>query len=220
MNGTQLFTELREKGSGTTNEKKELALLAFNLGELTLAEQLVDELLVQDPENSVWIAYKGSLESMKGDGAPVVEAVEAVNTGFRYLDDAVRRTDGTLEKTRNGSVDQTAIDRRTTALMNRGGTAKAVPNEVFIKALQGANDYMEAAELFRLAGRDIVSADCYLNAAACFELDGKTGEAELWKREAARIIRTCIEAESNTIDEADRLLLLDVRIALMRQGLL
>ena len=180
--------ELRRNGTGALNDMKELAQLAFDLGDVILAEKLVEELRVLEPENPVWIAYTGSLESMKGDGAPVVAAIEAVQTGYRYLDDAVARTDGTLEKAENGSIDQAAIDQRTTALMNRAGTSKSVPNEVFIKALQGAHDYLEAAELFRLSGSELASASCYLDAAECFALDGQTGEAALWKREAARLV--------------------------------
>lgn len=199
---------------------KELAQLAFDLGDVILAEKLVEELRVLEPENPVWIAYTGSLESMKGDGAPVVAAIEAVQTGYRYLDDAVARTDGTLEKAENGSIDQAAIDQRTTALMNRAGTSKSVPNEVFIKALQGAHDYLEAAELFRLSGSELASASCYLDAAECFALDGQTGEAALWKREAARLVSDCLASGTENLGEADNLLLLDLQIALMREGLL
>lgn len=137
------FDELRQNGTGSIGDKAELAVLAFNLGELTLAEELVDDLRLEDSGNPVWTAYKGSLESMKGDGAPVVAAVQAVETGFRYLDEAVALTDGTLDKTESGAADAAMIDQRTTALINRGSTAKAVPNEVFIKALQGAHDYLE-----------------------------------------------------------------------------
>ena len=212
--------ELRRKGNGALNETKELAQLAFDLGDMKLAEELVDELCVLEPENPVWIAYKGSLESMKGDGALVVAAVQAVETGYRYLDDAVARTDGTYDKAENGSADQTEIDWRTTALINRGSTSKAVPNEVFIKALQGAQDYLEAAELFRLSGSELASANCYLDAAACFALDGKTGEAALWNREAARVVRDCLGSGTENLGEADYLLLLDLQIALTRQGLL
>ena len=212
--------ELRWNGTETLNETKELAQLAFDLGDVKLAEELVNELRVLEPENPVWIAYTGSLESMKGDGAPVVAAVQAVETGYRYLDDAVARTDGTLEKTESGSIDQAAIDQRTTALMNRAGTSKSVPNEVFIKALQGAHDYLEAAELFRLSGSELASASCYLDAAECFALDGQTGEAALWKREAARLVSDCLASGTENLGEADNLLLLDLQIALMREGLL
>lgn len=212
--------ELRRNGTGALNDMKELAQLAFDLGDVILAEKLVEELRVLEPENPVWIAYTGSLESMKGDGAPVVAAIEAVQTGYRYLDDAVARTDGTLEKAENGSIDQAAIDQRTTALMNRAGTSKSVPNEVFIKALQGAHDYLEAAELFRLSGSELASASCYLDAAECFALDGQTGEAALWKREAARLVSDCLASGTENLGEADNLLLLDLQIALMREGLL
>lgn len=212
--------ELRWNGTETLNETKELAQLAFDLCDVKLAEELVNELRVLEPENPVWIAYTGSLESMKGDGAPVVAAVQAVETGYRYLDDAVARTDGTLEKTESGSIDQAAIDQRTTALMNRAGTSKSVPNEVFIKALQGAHDYLEAAELFRLSGSELASASCYLDAAECFALDGQTGEAALWKREAARLVSDCLASGTENLGEADNLLLLDLQIALMREGLL
>jgi len=212
--------ELRRNGTGALNETKELAQLAFDLGDVELAEELVDELRVLEPENPVWIAYKGSLESMKGDGAPVVAAIEAVQNGYRYLDDAVSRTDGTYDKAENGSADQTEIDWRTTALINRGSTSKAVPNDVFIKALQGAQDYLEAAELFRISGNELASAHCYLDAAECFTLDGKTGEAALWNREAARLVRNCLGSGTENLGEADYLLLLDLQIVLMREGLL
>lgn len=41
----------------------------------------------------------------------------------------------------------------------------------------------------------------------------------IWKREAARVIRSCLESDTEQLGDADRLTLLDVQIALMREGL-
>ncbi len=212
--------ELRQSGSETVREREELAILSFDVGETEIAERLFDELLREDSGNPRWLAYKGSLESMKGDGAPVVAAVKAVETGYRYLDEAIARSDGTLEKARNATADRYAVESRVDALLNRGGTSKAVPNEVFLKALQGARDFLEASELFLLSDNELSYANCCLSAAECFALDGKHGEAAIWKREAARIVRERVTSDGKPLSEPDRMLLLDLEIALLKEGLL
>ncbi len=213
--------ELRASDPATVREREELAILAFEVGQAEFSERLIDGLLRENSGNPRWLAYKGSLESKKGDGAPVVAAVKAVETGYRYLDEAIARSDGTLEMAASGSADRSSIHGRVDALLNRAGTSKSVPNEVFLKARQGARDFLEAAELFRISGNELSYANCCLSASECFAIDGARGESEIWKREAARIVRERASSEAAaTLDDPERLLMLDLQIALLREGIL
>ncbi len=152
---------------------EEQAIAAFYAGKNTEAEMLFDRLLAVKSDSSIDLAFKGSLSAMRGGEAPPLAAVDIIAEAYTYLDRAVQLASNPGEKI--------------TSYMNRANVSKAVPDLVFGKALQGAEDFLAAAAEFKKLGSsdDMVSAYC--NAALCFELGGNKGEAETWFREAARI---------------------------------
>ncbi len=198
--------------------KEELALLALATSDRLTAEKLFNELLQEAPNNPTYIAYLGSLESMKGANASVVAAVEAVNKGYMFLDKAVVLTDGTFEKVKNGTASYDEIQHRYNALLNRGGNSQSVPNTVFLKAAQGAHDYLEAAEIARLSKSSLLAARCYYDAAICFSLDNKQNDAAVWKRESARIVRSMEDTDSLSLE--DKISLRNLQLNLLKEGLL
>lgn len=188
--------ELTNEKNPSVSLKQELALLALNSGDRLTAETLFKELLLTEPDNPTFTAYTGSLESMKGAGAPVVAAVEAVNRGYVLLDKAVLLTEGTLQKVKDKTASEEDILHRLNALLNRGGNSQSVPNTVFLKAAQGSQDYLEAAEIAFLDNNLLLAAGCYYDASICYSLDNKESDAVIWKREAARIFMKIQEVDN------------------------
>ena len=212
------IAQLKDVQQASEEEKAELALLSLNTGDRKTAEELFKALLSQHPDNPTYTAYTGSLESMKGAGASVIEAVEAVNKGYEYLDKAVLLTDGTLEKVKNGTASDDDILQRFNALLNRGGNSQSVPNSVFLKAAQGALDYLEAAEIARITGSTLLSAQCCYDAAVCFSLDDKQNDASVWKREAARLVKSFTLTDDCSLE--DKVQYVSLRKKLIQEGLL
>lgn len=215
------YEQLKKIDGLSEKEQEELALIAFENGDKEEAEKIFSLLLTKQPNNPTYIAYKGSLESMKGANASVFAAVEAVNKGYSYLDKAVLLTEGTLEKVKSGKATEEEIAHRYSALLNRGGNSQAVPNSVFLKAAQGANDYLEVAEIARLTNNTLLEAQCYYDTAVCFSLDDKINNALIWKKEAARKIKELnisLEKEKS-FSVQDSLKILVLRLKLLSEGL-
>jgi len=154
------------------------ATLAFNAGDWNAAESLFDSILAIEPDNPIALAYKGSLVAMRAKEASKLMAVELVSKAYQYLDRAVE-----LARTPTEII---------TARMNRGNVSMSVPESVFGKSLQGAEDFIAVAAVFLHLTPDPVAykediAKAYLNAARCFESAGKPEDASTWLFEAIRI---------------------------------
>ena len=214
----QRYDNLKSRETLSEEEQTELALTALGLGDKETAEATFTALLKRHSDNPTYLAYKGSLESMKGANASVVAAVEAVNKGYTYLDRAVSLTEGTIEKVKNGSASEEEVNARFNALLNRGGNSQSVPNSVFIKAAQGALDYLEAAEIARLTNNNILAAGCYYDAGVCFNLDDKNNDALVWKREASRLVKMTSDVSALPLEE--QISLLTLKLKLIQEGLL
>lgn len=214
----QRYTQLKKSGFLSVEEQTELALIALGIGDRDTAEIIFTALLKEQPDNPTFLAYRGSLESMKGANASVLAAVEAVNKGYSYLDRAFFLTEGTLDKVKNRTASEGEIQHRYNALLNRGGNSQSVPNSVFLKAAQGALDYLEAAEIARLTNNPLLAARCYYDAAVCFMLDEKKNDALVWKRESARIIKTFEDESSLSIE--DLINFRSLQLKLIQEGLL
>jgi tetratricopeptide (TPR) repeat protein len=160
------------------------AAAAFFAGKNAEAEKLIDAILEKEPDSATAVAYKGALVALRGGEAPPLAAVGIIAEAYTYLDRAVSLA-GTPEE-------------RITALLNRANVSKAVPDLVFGKALQGAEDFIAAAaELKKRAvesNSETASASAariagaYCNAAVCYETAGKKDEAETWFKEAERLL--------------------------------
>ncbi|HBG36487.1 MAG: glucodextranase DOMON-like domain-containing protein [Spirochaetota bacterium] len=207
------------KNASLDSELNERALLFLHTGNKKEAENQFKMLLEKDPNNPSYLAYIGSLESMKGENAAVIAAVDAVNKGYAYLDKAIQLTDGVLEKLKNGEASEAELLHRLNALLNRGGNSQAVPNSVFLKAAQGVQDYLEAAEIAHISGLQILEAQCYWDAAICLLLDDKKSEAGIWKREAARIFQQISESDLENYSLEERQEFLSLYLHLFEEGL-
>jgi tetratricopeptide (TPR) repeat protein len=155
------------------------ALAAFRAGKNDEALAAFNKILAATPDDAVALAYRGSLVSMTARDASPLVAVDIVTRAYADLDRAVA-----LAKT---------PDEIITVRTNRANVSQSVPETVFGKALQGAEDWLASAEANKaLATADGTSLDAeiagdLLNAALCFETAGKPDDAGIWFREAARI---------------------------------
>ena len=171
------------------SDPESYAIAAFNAGKRSEAEAMFDRILAKAPESPSALAYKGSLVAMRGGDASPLAAVGIIAEAYRYLDRAVSLASTT--------------DDKITVFINRASVSMSVPDLVFAKALQGAEDFLAAAEEMKklsVSGAEgsessgisnryaaAVATD-YCNAAKCYEIAGKADEAETWYREARLFI--------------------------------
>jgi tetratricopeptide (TPR) repeat protein len=141
--------------------------LYFHAGEYQKAEQAADKVLLSSPDNPVALAYKGSLLAMKGGKTKsVAEAMRMVSEGYVLMDKAVRLASNDVEKI--------------TASIARGSVSSSVPESVFMKSVQGAEDFSEAAAVSaRLGGMQMQTGELYIKACICLEKAGQNDKAEL-----------------------------------------
>ena len=69
-------------------------------------------------------------------------------------------------------------EERLLLFMHRGSVSLGVPEGVFGKSAAGADDFLSAAEIYSGRHDEKGVESALLNAAACFDRAGKTGEAE------------------------------------------
>lgn len=158
--------------------KKQQALLAFNIGKIEEAEALFSEIVKENPNDAISLAYYGSCIASRGGKASVIQAVQLVNEAFVYLDKAVELSPNQID-----------------ILMNRASVAKAVPNAVFGKALVGAEDFVKCAKFVKSSSQDLLFSEddklflatLYISAYECYTTAGKETEAMLQLKEAQKI---------------------------------
>ena len=154
----------------------EYALAAFHVRKTAESESAFDLLLSDNPVNPVALAYTGSIIALRGGEASPLVAVELIADAYRYLDRAV-----SLAETPEQII---------TARLNRAYVSRAIPETVFGKARQGAEDFLAAASALASVSADPADiAGAWVDAAYCFELTGAAEEAGTWLREAERLIR-------------------------------
>ncbi|MBN1648219.1 MAG: hypothetical protein JW874_09315 [Spirochaetales bacterium] len=128
-----------------------------------------ERILEQDPQDGFVLAYYGALTAMKGSSAgDLGEKVKAVHEAFAIF----ARADGHIPA---GNPDRLDL------LLNRANVAISVPESVFFKSLQGAADFLEAAQIYLDMDEDHSrqAADAYYHAGICYENAGKAERAEL-----------------------------------------
>lgn len=152
------------------------AKTAFRAGKVAVAEATLDALLAKNGDDASALAYKGAIVAKRAANASPLLAVEIVADAYRYLDRAVE-----LAKTREETLD---------ARISRASVSMAIPETVFGKAAEGAEDFLAAA---KGATDSAMSAEMYFNAARCLEAAGNKGDAGTWYREAARLAKPTAE---------------------------
>lgn len=177
----KLLYEDANKNPTSTEEKLNLAILAFNVGETDKAETLLAEVVKEQPENYLALAYYGSCVATRGGNSSVVQAVKLVNDSYIYLDKAVELSENKPEE----------ID----VLMNRASVSKAVPNAVFGKAITGAEDFTKCANLYKkqidmenpTEEQKLFLAYLYASASECYKTAGKETEQMINLKEAEKL---------------------------------
>jgi tetratricopeptide (TPR) repeat protein len=157
----------RIKSSGSSGI--ELAAAYFRSGMFKEAEEILVKILENNPDNSQALAYNGSVAAMKGgETKSLAKAVEYVNKAFEYFDRA--------ESLAQNDDDLIVV------LLNRGNVAISVPELVFQKSLQGAEDFLNVFEILvsRESADKELLINCCRNAAQAYERAGKEDEAELF----------------------------------------
>ena len=130
------------------------------------------EKLNANPEDFVSLAYYGSRLAVKGGESSVMKAVSLVNEAYTYLDKAAALAAG-----KEGEID---------VLMNRASVSAAVPEQVFGKAADGAEDFMR---IVSLTDNETLKAYCYVMAYECYQKCGKETQAILALQEAQKMVQ-------------------------------
>ena len=148
----------------------------FSLGLKGRAMAAAKALLAKNAHDYVALAYRGALVALQAsDAAAVGEKMRLVTAAYSDLDAAVR-----------GSASLDAKSRLA-ILLCRGNVSASVPNEVFERAAQGAEDFDAARILAKSMGDEAVEAICLESAALVFEKAGKDEDARTrWATLAAR----------------------------------
>jgi tetratricopeptide (TPR) repeat protein len=155
--------ELKAEGAS----RIEIAIAYLNEGNHQESEKILDSLLAEESDNAVANAYKGAIIAGKGGNvASPAKALQYVNEAYVYLDKAVKLA-------QNDEIVQTR--------MTRGSVSMYVPETIFGKSEQGAEDFIRAADYLDENNGDRRSiADCYFKAAVCYENASMLDEAEIY----------------------------------------
>lgn len=156
----------------------------FGFDSLDQALNHFENLVKENPESAVPMAYYGSCLAMKGGQSNVVQAVSLVNKSFEYLDKAVE-----LCQNDNEMVE---------VLMNRASVCKSVPEAVFNKSQIGAEDYTKLAAIQKSRMKEgglwedeqekYTLAYLYINGSQCYKTAGKETEAKILLQEAKKAL--------------------------------
>lgn len=184
------WEEARLGGGG---ERSPAALLAyaaaaFDADALVDARKALDELLALEPDNPAALAYRGALEARTAEAAMPLAAVAIVEEAYRLMDRGVDLAEGPA---------QALVSR-----LCRGNVSLAVPETVFGKRGQGAEDFLAAAEAYTALGgpsSGVSAAECLLKAALCLADAGRDMEAGTWLRESFRLAEASEAAERGSV---------------------
>jgi hypothetical protein len=175
-------------------EPKELCVYGASLffaGKRDESERMIDRVLAVNGEMPEALAYKGSLVAMHGRDASPLAAVDIIAGAYRYLDRAVE----------SGVTDDEIFAVR----YARGNTSLSVPESVFGKSLQGAEDFLAIADKYKKLSSVSPSgsgaylseiAEAELNAARCYENAGRDADAGFWFTESARCVGLAVKSGS------------------------
>ena len=142
---------------------------AFENNDAALA--YYEKRLKENPQDYVSMAYYGSSLAIKGGQSSVVKAVALVNEAYGYLDKAAE-----LSFDKEGEIE---------VLMNRGSVSASVPQQVFGKSENGAQDFMR---IITLTDNQVLKAYCYVMAYKCYKNCDKETQALLALKEAEKLL--------------------------------
>jgi flagellar hook-length control protein FliK len=148
----------------------------FGLGLEERTSTAVDMRLAVDAHDPLALAYRGALVALSASRASNLgEKMSHVAAAYRDLDAAV------------ASMSNLDPSEKIAALLCRANVSSAVPNDVFMRAAQGAADFDAARLLAKGLGDAALENDCLAKAALAFEKAGRAEEAAArWATLAAK----------------------------------
>ncbi len=145
------------------------AVELFNIGDNIESEQLLNRLLLSEPDNPLIMAYLGSITAMNGGKSKSIsKSMELIYQAYDLFDSAMDRV--------------TNIEEELTVRLNRGNVSKAIPESVFHKSEIGAQDFLRVVDIYKELNQNnyIDIANCYVNAALCLKELGKFEESQIY----------------------------------------
>jgi tetratricopeptide (TPR) repeat protein len=145
------------------------AVALFQAGRDAEARAAFTAILATAPEDPRALAYQGALTAKEGGATKNLgAAIRFVNEGFALMDRAV-------------ALDQKAGTPFADPLVARGMVAISVPETVFNKSAQGAEDFGAAAAWFEGAGPDFAEtcAEMFVDQGIAFERASEAEAAEI-----------------------------------------
>ncbi len=115
------------------DEKLNLAVKEFTEGKMEDAESKLKNIIHENPENAIALAYYGSCLASRAGKSSAFKALKLVNESYKYLDKAVEISRGTMQE----------LD----VLLNRASVSSAVPDVIFGKASAAVKDYERCLEI-------------------------------------------------------------------------
>lgn len=152
----------------TEISNEQLVIALFKSNYIDEAEKVSLQILEKNPNNGIILAYYGSITAIRGgEASSVIESVNLVQKAYELFSQAQ-----TFIKT-----DEELIH----LYLNRGNVSMSIPETVFLKSLEGAEDFTKAADILIKSGTDSSDgvAAALINAGKCYERGGKPVMAEL-----------------------------------------
>lgn len=167
-----LMKSENEENVISDNSKRSKALKLFKEGKSEEAKKIFKEIIIENPNDEVVLAYYGSCIAIEAGHSNVMDAVRLVNESYTYLDKAVELAEG-----KESEVD---------ALMNRASVSESVPDGVFHKMEVAAKDYYKCAELS--SENEVLQMYLLLKSAKAYESCGQKDNYEIIIRKVKSLI--------------------------------
>ena len=155
------------------NHVKEFYYQTQEAGNNDIDERLsyYGSMIKENPEDYVSLSNYGAYLAMKGGQSSIMKATALVNESYEYLNKACQ-----LAFNKPGEIE---------VLLNRASVSASVPEQVFGKALGGAEDFKR---IILLSDDEIQKAYCYVMAYECYKKCGKESLAFLSLQEAKKMV--------------------------------
>lgn len=145
-------------------------ILLFKLDRHGEAKEILEPLMV-DQEDPLALCYLGTIEAKLAASAAPLEAIDLVNRAYEYY--------------RRALDIATTADIRAEILIHRGYVSRSIPESVFGKALEGARDFEQAAQLLEESqGVSPYLRKLYSLAAQCYDIAGSPDQVRIMQLKA------------------------------------
>ncbi|MCX8057849.1 MAG: hypothetical protein N3A58_00345 [Spirochaetes bacterium] len=172
----KITSEFKEKLKSNSDIDKIIGY--FGLGEYDKSKDIIEKVLILNPEEPVALAYKGSLIAMEGGKTKnPMQAINYVLEAYKYLDRAVEIINEKLQK--EGFNDEN-IEKAINVYFNRANVSCSVPNQIFNKLEVAISDFNFLVELFNKKGDKKMEAEILLTIALIYERNNQKDKANIY----------------------------------------